>query len=158
MKRHIALMMAAVLTIACFVTGCGSSKSSKADIQTYTNSYAYYEDGREGDVIDGVVRDLTFVSDTEYVLTETTVIAHVGMGRQVTNWTYSLKGTYTLGAVDEDEMTKEVTLSAPTSGYKVMNGAITTAEEDAEILNYEFPKNIVINYGAYTFKDPSATE
>lgn len=137
--------------VFCFVSLAGC-QAEKYDVETYTRSYAYYEDGRQGDVIDGVVCDLTFISDTEYLYAETTVIAHIDAGRQVTNWTYYMKGTYTVGTVDNDEMTKEITLSAPTSGTMVMNGAVTTSEEDAEILSYNFPKNIVINYSSNVFE------
>lgn len=156
MKKHVSLGLILVMILSCVaLAGCGSAPA-KYDTQTYTRSYAYYEDGREGDVIDAVVCDLTFVSETEYLYTETTVIAHVGAGKQVTNWTYTLRGTYTTGAVDEDEMTKEITLSAPTSGSMVMNGALTTSAEDPEILDYSFPLNITINYGNNTFVAPEA--
>lgn len=151
MKKYASLALILVAALLCAaLAGCSGSKYQA---QTYTRSYAYYEDGREGDVIDAVVCDLTFLSETEYLYTETTVIAHVGAGRQVTNWTYTLRGTYKTGAVDEDEMTKEITLSAPTSGSMVMNGALTTAEEDPEILSYSFPLDLVIDYGANTFVD-----
>ena len=154
MKKILSLALIAMMILSCAaLAGCGGSKY---EAQTYTRSYAYYEDGREGDVIDAVVCDLTFISETEYLYTETTVIAHVGAGRQVTNWTYSLRGTYKTGAVDEDEMTKEVTLSAPTTGSMVMNGAITTSAEDAEILSYNFPLNVTINYGTNVFTAPEA--
>jgi len=159
MKKYISLALITMMILSCAaITGCASSApaAAKFDTQTYTRSYAYYEDGREGDVIDAVVCDLTFISETEYLYTETTVIAHVGAGRQVTNWTYSLRGTYKTGAVDEDEMTKEVTLTAPTTGSMVMNGAITTSAEDAEILSYNFPLNVTINYGTNVFTVPEA--
>ena len=156
MKKYVSLGLILVMILSCAaLAGCGSAPA-KYDTQTYTRSYAYYEDGREGDVIDAVVCDLTFVSETEYLYTETTVIAHVGAGKQVTNWTYTLRGTYTTGAVDEDEMTKEITLSAPTSGSMVMNGALTTSAEDPEILDYSFPLSITINYGNNTFVAPEA--
>ena len=147
MKKHVSLGLILVMILSCVaLAGCGSAPA-KYDTQTYTRSYAYYEDGREGDVIE---------SETEYLYTETTVIAHVGAGKQVTNWTYTLRGTYTTGAVDEDEMTKEITLSAPTSGSMVMNGALTTSAEDPEILDYSFPLSITINYGNNTFVAPEA--
>ena len=156
MKKILSLALIAMMILSCAaLAGCGGSKY---EAQTYTRSYAYYEEGREGDVIDAVVCDLTFLSETEYLYTETTVIAHVGVGRQVTNWTYTFRGTYKAGAVDEDEMTKEITLSAPTTGSMVMNGALTTAEEDPEILAYSFPLNVTINYGANTFVDPAEGE
>ena len=148
MKKIVSLALVAVMLFCCLAfIGC----APKANVETYTRSYAFYEEGREGDVIDGVVCDLTFVNDKEYLYTETTVIAHIGAGKQVTNWTYSFKGTYTVGATDEEETTKVITLSAPASGWKVMNGAITTAEEDPEILAYNYPKNLVINYSNYVF-------
>ena len=53
-------------------------------------------------------------------------------------------------------MTKEVTLTAPTTGSMVMNGAITTSAEDAEILSYNFPLNVTINYGTNVFTAPEA--
>ena len=148
MKKYKIFALIAAMAF-CFVALAGC-QAKTPDVQTYTRSYAYYEDGRQGDVIDGVVCDLTFVSDKEYLYTETTVIAHIDAGIQVTNWTYTLRGTYTVGTVDEDEMTKEITLS-------VMNGALTTAEEDPEILSYQFPLNVVINYSANTFVDPAET-
>lgn len=145
MKKIISIALVAVMALSCLaLAGC----QAKFDTQTYTRNYAYYEDGRQGDVIDAVVCDLTLVSDKEYMYTETTVIAHVGAGRAVTSWTYTLKGTYTFGAEDTDEMTKEITLSDPTDGMMVMNGAVTTAAEDAEILAYSFPKTATINYGS----------
>lgn len=144
-------LIAAMVFCVVSLAGC-QAQAEKYDVETYTRSYAYYEDGRQGDVINGVVCDLTFISDKEYLYTETTVIAHIDAGRQVTNWTYSMKGTYTVGTVDNDEMTKEITLSAPTSGTMVMNGAVTTSEEDSDILSYNFPKNIVINYSSNIFE------
>ena len=156
MKKYVSLGLILVMILSCTaLAGCGSAPA-KYDTQTYTRSYAYYEEGREGDVIDAVVCDLTFVSETEYLYTETTVIAHVGAGKQVTNWTYTFRGTYTAGAVDEDEMTKEITLAAPTSGSMVMNGALTTSAEDPEILAYSFPLSITTNYGNNTFVAPEA--
>ena len=156
MKKFVSLALICMMILSCVaLAGCGSAPA-KYDVQTYTRSYAYYEDGREGDVIDAVVCDLTFVSKTEYLYTETTVIAHVGAGKQVTNWTYTFRGTYTAGAVDEDEMTKEITLAAPTSGSMVMNGALTTSAEDPEILAYSFPLSITTNYGNNTFVAPEA--
>jgi len=148
MKKIISVALIAVMLFACLAfVGC----APKANVENYTRSYAYYEEGREGDVIDAVVCDLTFLNDKEYLYTETTVIAHVGVGRQVTNWTYSFKGTYTVGATDEEETTKAITLSAPVSGWKVMNGAMTTAEEDPEIMAYNFPKALVLNYSNFVF-------
>lgn len=156
MKKFVSFALIAVMALSCLaLAGCGAS-APKFDAQTYTRSYAYYEDGREGDVIDAVVCDLTFLSETEYLYTETTVIAHVGAGKQVTYWTYNFRGTYTAGAVDEDEMTREITLTAPTTGSMVMNGALTTSAEDPEILAYSFPLKITTNYGTNTFVAPEA--
>ena len=105
MKKIVSLALVAVMLFCCLAfIGC----APKANVETYTRSYAFYEEGREGDVIDGVVCDLTFVNDKEYLYTETTVIAHIGAGKQVTNWTYSFKGTYTVGATDEEETTKVI--------------------------------------------------
>ena len=148
MKKFVSVILVVVMICALCLTGCSGKKF---ELQTYINNWAYYEDGREGDVIDAVVANLTFTSDKEYTYTETTVIAHVGAGRAVTSWTYSFKGTYTVGAEDKDEMTKEITLSAPTTGSMVMNGAMTTAQEDPEILQYSYPTSVVVNYGSNTF-------
>ena len=148
MKKIVSFALIAVMLLACLsFVGC----APKANVETYTRSYAYYEPGREGDVIDGVVCDLTLVNDKEYLYTETTVIAHIGAGKQVTNWTYTFKGTYTVAGTDTEETTKALTLSKPTTGWKVMNGAITTAEEDPEILAYSYPTDVILNYTSYTF-------
>ena len=44
------------------------------------------------------------------------------------------KGTYTAGQADADGV-KTVTLAAPTGGYQNMNGVVSTAADDAEILS-----------------------
>lgn len=150
MKKYVSVILVVVMICALALTGCSSSKFEQ---ETYIDNRAYYEDGREGDVIDAVVANLTFTSDKEYTYTETTVICHIGAGRAVTNWTYTFKGTYTVGSEDKDEMTKNVTLSAPTTGSMVMNGAMTTSKEDADILQYSFPRNVVVNYSGYTFSE-----
>ena len=68
--------------------------------------------------------------DGTFELVDNTSIIHNSY-KVVTNWAYIVTGTYTVDA--EEDGVKEVTLTATAVTY-IMNGSVTTSEEDAELL------------------------
>ena len=122
MKKLLVLIMAMVLTV------------SPVMAQTYVGNSVYCEAGYENDVYNGVAQVLTLNEDGTFELIDNTSIIHNSYA-VVTNWFYIVTGDYEV--TSEEEGTKEVTLHGTKVVY-VMNGSVTTSEEDEELLeDYE---------------------
>lgn len=120
MKKIAALVLALVLALSCV----------SALAETYFGNTVYCEAGYENDVYNGVAKVLHLYEDGTFELVDNTSIIHNSYV-VVTNWAYIVTGTY---VVDSDEDgTKEVTLTGTYVTY-IMNGSVTTSEEDAELL------------------------
>ncbi|MBQ4436622.1 MAG: hypothetical protein IJJ80_00870 [Clostridia bacterium] len=120
MKKIAALVLALVLALSCV----------SALAETYFGNSVYCEAGYENDVYNGVAKVLHLYEDGTFELVDNTSIIHNSYV-VVTNWAYIVTGTY---VVDSDEEgTKEVTLTGTRVTY-IMNGSVTTSEEDAELL------------------------
>ncbi len=120
MKKIAALVLALVLALSCV----------SALAETYFGNTVYCEAGYENDVYNGVAKVLHLYEDGTFELVDNTSIIHNSYV-VVTNWAYIVTGTY---VVDSDEDgTKEVTLTGTHVTY-IMNGSVTTSEEDAELL------------------------
>ena len=124
MKKIVALL----LTVALFLS-CASGLA-----ETYFGNTVYCEAGYENDVYNAVAKVLTLKDDGTFFLVDNTSIVHNSY-KVVTNWFYFVKGTYEITS-DEDG-TLEVVLHGEDVTY-VMNGSVTTLEEDPDLLeDYE---------------------
>ena len=120
MKKIAALVLVLVLSLSCV----------SVLAETYFGNSVYCEAGYENDVYNGVAKVLHLYEDGTFELVDNTSIIHNSYV-VVTNWAYIVTGTY---VVDSDEEgTKEVSLTGTRVTY-IMNGSVTTSEEDAELL------------------------
>ena len=125
MKKIAALVLALILSL--------SIVSALAET-TYVGNTVYCEAGYENDVYNGVAKVLHLYEDGTFELVDNTSIIHNSYV-VVTNWAYIVTGTYTVDS-DEDG-TKEITLTGTAVTY-IMNGSVTTLEEDPDLLeDYE---------------------
>ena len=125
MKKIAALVLALILSL--------SIVSALAET-TYVGNTVYCEAGYENDVHNAVAKALTLKDDGTFFLVDNTSIVHNSY-KVVTNWFYFVKGTYEITS-DEDG-TLEVVLHGEDVTY-VMNGSVTTLEEDPDLLeDYE---------------------
>ncbi len=125
MKKIAALVLALILSL--------SIVSALAET-TYVGNTVYCEAGYENDVYNAVAKVLTLKDDGTFFLVDNTSIVHNSY-KVVTNWFYFVKGTYEITS-DEDG-TLEVVLHGEDVTY-VMNGSVTTLEEDPDLLeDYE---------------------
>ena len=125
MKKIAALVLALILSL--------SIVSALAET-TYVGTTVYCEAGYENDVYNAVAKVLTLKDDGTFFLVDNTSIVHNSY-KVVTNWFYFVKGTYEITS-DEDG-TLEVVLHGEDVTY-VMNGSVTTLEEDPDLLeDYE---------------------
>ena len=125
MKKIAALVLALILSL--------SIVSALAET-TYVGNTVYCEAGYENDVYNAVAKVLTLKDDGTFFLVDNTSIVHNSY-KVVTNWFYFVKGTYEITS-DEDG-TLEVVLHGEDVVY-VMNGSVTTLEEDPDLLeDYE---------------------
>ena len=125
MKKIAALVLALILSL--------SIVSALAET-TYVGNTVYCEAGYENDVYNAVAKVLTLKDDGTFFLVDNTSIVHNSY-KVVTNWFYFVKGTYEITS-DEDG-TLEVVLYGEDVVY-VMNGSVTTLEEDPDLLeDYE---------------------
>ena len=125
MKKIAALVLALILSL--------SIVSALAET-TYVGNTVYCEAGYENDVYNAVAKVLTLKDDGTFLLVDNTSIVHNSY-KVVTNWFYFVKGTYEITS-DEDG-TLEVVLHGEDVTY-VMNGSVTTLEEDPDLLeDYE---------------------
>ena len=115
------IILALVLSVSC--------ASAFADT-TYVGNSVYCEAGYENDVYNGVAKVLTLKDDGTFLLVDNTSIIHNSYA-VVTNWFYFVTGTYEI--TDDDEGTLTVVLTGTEVTY-VMNGSVTTSEEDEELL------------------------
>ena len=120
MKKIAALLLTVALLLSCV----------SALAETYFGNDVYCEAGYENDVYNGVAKVLHLYEDGTFELVDNTSIIHNSY-KVVTNWAYIVTGTYTVDA--EEDGVKEVTLTATAVTY-IMNGSVTTSEEDAELL------------------------
>ena len=123
MKKFAALL----LTLVVILSAVGVS--AYADT-TYVGNTVYAEAGYEGDCYNGVAKVLTLKDDGTFLLVDNTSIIQASYV-VVTNWFYFVSGTYEV--VSDDEGTLEVVLTGTEVTY-VMNGSVTTSEEDPELL------------------------
>ncbi len=121
MKKFAALVLALIMSL--------SIVSALAET-TYVGNTVYCEAGYENDVYNAVAKVLTLKDDGTFFLVDNTSIVHNSY-KVVTNWFYFVKGTYEITS-DEDG-TLEVVLHGQDVTY-VMNGSVTTLEEDADLL------------------------
>ena len=125
MKKIAALVLALILSL--------SIVSALAET-TYVGNDVYCEAGYENDVYNAVAKVLTLKDDGTFFLVDNTSIVHNSY-KVVTNWFYFVTGTYEITS-DEDG-TLEVVLHGEDVTY-VMNGSVTTLEEDPDLLeDYE---------------------
>ena len=123
MKKVLALLIAMILVMSALGT------SAFAD-NTYVGNSVYCEAGYENDCYNGVAKVLTLKDDGTFQLVDNTSIIQASYV-VVTNWFYIVNGTYEI--VSDDEGTLEVALIGTEVTY-VMNGSVTTSEEDPELL------------------------
>ena len=128
MKKTIAIVLTLVMLLA-FVA-CGA-KATPAEV--YTAESDWVEAGYEGDCIITNRLVLVLNGDGTYALEDGFFVNQVS-GAIVYYTKTMYKGTYTAGQADADGV-KTVTLAAPTGGYQNMNGVVSTAADDAEILS-----------------------
>lgn len=121
MKKFAVLVLALIMSL--------SIVSALAET-TYVGNTVYCEAGYENDVYNAVAKVLTLKDDGTFFLVDNTSIVHNSY-KVVTNWFYFVKGTYEITS-DEDG-TLEVVLHGQDVTY-VMNGSVTTLEEDADLL------------------------
>lgn len=119
MKKIAAILLALVLVLS--VSACA---------ETFVSNTVYCEAGYENDVYNGVAVVLTLNEDGTYTMIDNTSIIHNSYA-VVTNWFTTITGTY---EVTEEEEGVKVCALTPVSAIYVMNGSVTTSEEDAEIL------------------------
>ena len=123
MKKFASLLIILALVLSAF------GASAFADT-TYVGNTVYAEAGYEDDCYNGVAKVLTLKDDGTFFLVDNTSIIQVSY-IVVTNWFYYVSGTYEV--VSDDEGTLEVVLTGTEVTY-VMNGSVTTSEEDPELL------------------------
>lgn len=123
MKKTAAILIVLVMILSAF---CASAFADT----TYVGNSVYCEAGYENDVYNGVAKVLTLKDDGTFFLVDNTSIIQVSY-IVVTNWFYYVSGTYEV--VSDDEGTLEVVLTGTEVTY-VMNGSVTTSEEDPELL------------------------
>ena len=140
MKKIAALVLALILSL--------SIVSALAET-TYVGNTVYCEAGYENDVYNAVAKVLTLKDDGTFLLVDNTSIIHNSY-KVVTNWAYIVTGTYTVDS-DEDG-TKEITLTA-TSVIYVMNGSVTTSEEDAELLEDYVGLQLEVDSESHSLKE-----
>lgn len=120
MKKIAALLIALVLSLSCV----------SAMAETFFGNTVYCEAGYENDVYNGVALVLTLNDDGTFLLVDNTSIIHNSY-KVVTNWAYFVTGTYEV--TDDEDGVKEIVIH-PTAVTYIMNGSVTTSEEDAELL------------------------
>ena len=138
MKKIVALLLALVLTLSCAATLA----------ETYFGNTVYAEAGYENDCYNGVAKVLHLYEDGTFELIDNTSIIQVSY-IVVTNWAYIVTGTYTVDS-DEDG-TKEITLHGTAVTY-VMNGSVTTSEEDAELLEDYAELKVEVDAESFSLK------
>ena len=143
MKKAIALLLTLVMVLA--LAACGSPKASPAEV--YTAESDWVEAGYEGDCIITNRLVLVLNADGSYSLEDGFFVNQVS-GAIVYYVKTMYTGTYTAGEANADG-DKTVTLAAPTGGYQNMNGVVSTAAEDAEILSMFNPdlSSLTVNTG-----------
>ena len=139
MKKFAALILALILALSCTSTLA----------ETFFGNTVYCEAGYENDVYNGVAKVLELNDDGTFTLVDNTSIIHNSY-KVVTNWAYIVTGTYTVDS-DEDG-TKEITLTA-TSVIYVMNGSVTTSEEDAELLEDYVGLQLEVDTESHSLKE-----
>ena len=138
MKKIAALLLTIALLLSC----------ASGLAQTYFGNTVYCEAGYENDVYNGVALVLTLNDDGTFELVDNTSIIHNSYA-VVTNWAYIVTGTYTIDA--DDEGTKEITLTGTAVVY-IMNGSVTTSEEDAELLEDYAELKVEVDDESYSVK------
>ena len=123
MKKLVSLLLVLVLALSSL------GATAFADT-TYVGNTVYAEAGYEGDCYNGVAKVLTLKDDGTFLLVDNTSIIQASY-IVVTNWFYFVTGTYEV--VSDDEGTLEVVLNGTEVTY-VMNGSVTTSDEDPELL------------------------
>lgn len=123
MKKLVSLLLVLVLALSSL------GATAFADT-TYVGNTVYAEAGYEGDCYNGVAKVLTLKDDGTFLLVDNTSIIQASY-IVVTNWFYFVTGTYEV--VSDDEGTLEVVLTGTEVTY-VMNGSVTTSDEDPELL------------------------
>ena len=139
MKKIAALVLALILSL--------SIVSALAET-TYVGNTVYCEAGYENDVYNAVAKVLTLKDDGTFFLVDNTSIVHNSY-KVVTNWFYFVKGTYEITS-DEDG-TLEVVLHGEDVTY-VMNGSVTTSEEDAELLEDYAELKVEVDAESFSLK------
>ena len=138
MKKIAALLLTIALLLSC-VSGLA---------ETYFGNTVYCEAGYENDVYNGVAKVLHLYEDGTFELVDNTSIIHNSYV-VVTNWAYIVTGTYTVDS-DEDG-TKELTLNGTAVTY-IMNGSVTTSEEDAELLEDYAELKVEVDAESFSLK------
>jgi len=140
MKKAIALILALAMVFT--LTACGGSAKPA---EVYTAESDWVEAGYEGDCVITNRLVLVLNDDGTYFLEDGFFVNQVS-GAIVYYVKTAYQGTYTAGAADADGV-KTVTLTAPTNGYQNMNGVVSAAKDDAEILTGFDPalKTIQVN-------------
>lgn len=121
MKKFAAVLLALTLVL---------SLSGAAFADTFVANSVYSEAGYEGDCYNGVANVLTLNEDGTFVYVDNTSIIQASYV-VVTNWFTVVTGTYEV--VSEEEGVLTVAITAVSATY-IMNGSVTTSEEDAEIM------------------------
>lgn len=142
MKKTLALILVLVMALSAF------SASAFADT-TYVGNTVYAEAGYENDVYNGVAKVLTLKDDGTFFLVDNTSIIHNSYV-VVTNWFYFVTGTYEV--VEDDEGTLTVALTGTEVVY-VMNGSVTTSEEDPELLEDYAELTVECDNDAFSVKE-----
>ena len=120
MKKFAAIMMILVLALS----------GISAMAETYVGNSVYAEAGYENDCYNAVNQILTLNDDGTFLLVDNTSIIQVSY-IVVTNWFYTVTGTYTVN--EDDDGLLSITLNGTDVTY-TMNGSVTTLEEDEELL------------------------
>lgn len=121
MKKFAALLLAVVLTL--------SMSFALAETKAYFGNFVYCEAGYENDVYNGVANVLFLNDDGTFILMDNTSIIHNSY-KVVTSWAYEVRGTYEV--VEQEDTWRLLSLKAESIVY-IMNGAVTTSEEDPDL-------------------------
>lgn len=140
-KKFAPVLAAAALAVTCGLVGCSGGEAAAAS--TYTASDAAVTPGYEGDCWDCYVDALTLNPDGTYTMIDGDYILQQS-GVIVTTKNTVYTGTYEKGEADAEGAT-QVTLSAPTSGSYIENGAAVSSEEDATILEDYAEQTVTVN-------------